>query len=76
MVVRSPFAKKKEVTKEEPEPANTKSSTVGSKASASHRRVFTKSTQYFASITVKVLRATDLPAKKSIQAYCQLYMGR
>jgi len=71
MVVKSPFGKKK---KEEPE-SSPKPSTVGGKASASHRRVFTKSTQYFATINIKIIKATDLPGKKNMQPYCQLYLG-
>ena len=68
---RSPFGRKKEKAVVAP-----KKNTVGGKASSSHRRVFTKSSQYFATFTVKVIKATDLPGKKSIQPYCQIYLGR
>lgn len=65
---RSPFGRKKKDKDEDD--GSVKLST------ASHRRVFTKSSQYFALFKIKVMRAKDLPAKKSIQPYVQIYLGR
>jgi len=64
---RSPFGRKKKDKDEDD--GSVKLST------ASHRRVFTKSSQYFALFKIKVMRAKDLPAKKSIQPYVQIYLG-
>lgn len=73
-----PSLKKKEesIPPKSPSTAPKTKSTVGSGASASHRRVFSKSSQYFASFSVIIIKANDLPAKKTIQPYCQIYIGR
>jgi len=40
-----------------------------------HRRVFTRSSQSFGSVEVKVINATDIPGRKSIQPYLQVFLG-
>jgi len=42
---------------------------------AGHRRVFTRSSQSFGIVEVKVINATDIPGKKSIQPYLQVFLG-
>ena len=40
-----------------------------------HHRVFTRSTCYYATITLKIINA-ELPGKKSISPFVRVYFGR
>lgn len=55
------------------EPTEEKEKTPSRKAG--HRRVFTRSSQSFGNVEVKIINATDIPGKKSIQPYVQVFLG-
>jgi len=42
---------------------------------SNHRRVFTNASQSYGTLTVKILWAENLPGKKWIQPYVQVYLG-